>query len=94
MISEKLIDPQALTLTATGAEAEALEAAWQARVHASYSADFHREMDALVDAIIAGREAAEETDVGRQNANAFPNRMQRSVVLTPIPVVVRLVVHR
>ena len=58
----------------TGAEAERLEAEYQARIAASYSAAFLREMDAIVEAInspdsgdfaLAGREAAEETKVHR-----------------------------
>jgi hypothetical protein len=43
----------------TGAEVEAAEAAHRAVVEKAYSAAFHRAMDAIVDAIIAGREAAE-----------------------------------
>jgi hypothetical protein len=57
--AKPLADPQARVLLSTGAEAEALEAAWQARVHASYSADFHRAMDAIVAEILAGAEADE-----------------------------------
>lgn len=59
MTGEKLADPQARHLLATGAEAEALEAAFQARIEKAYSAEFHRKMDAYIDAIVAEIEANE-----------------------------------
>ena len=56
MTGEKLADPQARCLMATGEEAEALEAAWQARLETVWSADFHRAIDELVaEAISEGR---------------------------------------
>jgi hypothetical protein len=57
-MTEKLTDPQAKCLTATGDEAEALEAAWQAHLNTIWSAEFHRKMDALVDEVIAENERA------------------------------------
>lgn len=51
---EKLTDPQARCLTATGDEAEALEAAWQAHLDTIWSAEFLPWCDALVEAIIPG----------------------------------------
>ena len=49
---------QGRCLMATGAEAEALEAAFQARIEKAYGAEFLAWCDELVAEIIAGREKA------------------------------------
>ena len=51
---EKLTDPQGRCLTATGAEAEALEAEWQAHLDAIWSDAFNKKMDDLVAEAVSG----------------------------------------
>lgn len=46
--AEPLADPQARCLMATGEEARALEAEWQAHLKSIWSAEFNQKMDDMV----------------------------------------------
>ena len=72
MTGEPLDDPQARCLMATGAEAEVLEAEWQAHLKTIWSADFHAWCDELVAKGIAERDRAwaEEEKAASEAAEA------------------------